>query len=77
MKDTNICNLILQKLKEEERSIAWIARKVGCDKDNLCKMLKNNHDILPDLLFSISETLKEDFFACYSQKLQDRNYHIK
>ena len=74
MKDINICNLIMQKLKEEERSIAWLARKVGCDKDNLSKMLKkNNHDILPDLLFRISEALKEDFFACYSQKLQERN----
>ena len=73
MKDINICNLILQKLKEEEHSIAWLARKVACDKDNLCKMLKNNHDIHPDLLFRISEALKEDFFACYSQKLQEKN----
>jgi len=72
MKDTNICNLILQKLKEEERSIAWLARQVGCDKDNLCKRLKNNNDLLPDLLFRISETLKEDFFACYSERLQER-----
>ena len=58
-------------MKKEERSIAWLARKVNRDKDNLRKMLKKNQDILPALLFQISDALNEDFFTCYSQKLRE------
>jgi len=64
--------LILEKLKEKERSIAWLARQVGYDKDNLRKILKNNQEIYPNLLLRISVALKEDFFAYYSQNLKER-----
>jgi len=75
MKNINICNLILQKLKEEERSIAWLARQVGCNSDNLRKTLNNNQDLYTDLLYRISIALKEDFFACYSEKLKRKILH--
>lgn len=67
----DIGSLIFQKLKEKERSIAWLAKKVGCDDSNLGKMLKSKRYIYPDLLLKISIALEEDFFAYYSQRLED------
>ena len=63
-----IGNLIKQKLKDDERSMAWLAKKVNCDKSNFCKKLKNDNIEL-DLLLRISRVLKEDFFAKYSEIL--------
>jgi spore maturation protein CgeB len=68
--DIHIGKLIRQKLKEKERSVAWLAQKVNCDSSNFRKILKNNH-IHSELLFSISNVLDEDFFAFYSQKLKE------
>lgn len=72
-KEIDIGELILQKLKENNRSIAWLAKKIGCDDSNLGKTLKNSRYIYTDLLFRISIALKEDFFVCYSQKLEKIN----
>ena len=70
-----IGEIIKQKLRDNDRSMAWLAKKVNCDSSNFCKKLNNNHiDI--DLLFRISEILQEDFFADYSKKLNDRINHI-
>jgi len=67
----NIGELILQNLKEKERSIAWLAKQIGSDKSNLTKTLKNDQFIYVDLLFRISIALEEDFFVHYSQKLKE------
>jgi len=61
----------LQKLKEKERSVAWLARQVGCNSDNLRKTLNNNKDLYTDLLYRICVALEEDLFACYSEKLRE------
>ena len=66
-----INNFILQKMNEKGRSIGWVARQVGCDRNNLRKTLLNNRDISSDLLFRISKALDEDFHAFYSQKLKE------
>lgn len=71
-KELHIGELILQKLKEKERSIAWLAQKIGCDASNLGKTLKNSRYIYVDLLFRISIALEEDFFAGYSRKWKER-----
>jgi len=69
-----IGEIIKQKLKDNDRSMAWLAKKVNCDSSNFCKKLNNNHiDI--DLLFRISEILQEDFFANYSKTLCGKIYH--
>jgi len=66
-----IGELIFQKLKEKERTIVWLAQKVGCDNSNLAKTLKNSRYIYSDLLLRISIALEEDFFAYYSQKFEE------
>jgi hypothetical protein len=70
--EIHIGKLILQKLKEKEHSVAWLARKVSCDSSNMRKILKNNY-IHSELLFRISTVLDEDFFAYFSQKLNKIN----
>jgi lambda repressor-like predicted transcriptional regulator len=72
MKNIHINQKILQKLQEKGRSIAWLAKKVNYDKNNLRKILKNNREIYPDLLFNIAFALEEDFFVYYSQELKEK-----
>jgi len=67
----DIGNIISQKLKDKQRSIAWLAKQAGCDDSNLRKILKGTRYINPDLLFQISIALEEDFFACYSNILNE------
>ncbi len=69
--DIPIGDLILKKLKEKERSIVWLAKKIGCDDSNLGKMLKGKRYFYPDLLLRISAILEEDFFDYYSLKLKE------
>jgi hypothetical protein len=66
----HIGKLIKQKLDENDRSISWLAKKVGCDRGNLFRALLQN-EIQAGLLFRISIVLEADFFAYYSDKLKD------
>ncbi len=63
--EIHIGNLIKQKLRQQERSNAWLARKLFMDSSNVSKMLKR-HYIDTDLLLRISIILEEDFFVYYS-----------
>jgi hypothetical protein len=65
---THIGNIIIQKLKEKDLTIAWLARQVHCNESNFYKKLKNN-DISKELLFGISDVLLFDFFVYYSEEL--------
>ena len=56
---------IRKKMSEQGTTTAWLARKVNCDRSNLCKQLNNMH-IYPELLPKISIALKTDFFVYYS-----------
>ena len=60
---------IRQKMSEQGATIAWLARKVNCDRSNLGKQLQNAH-IYPQLLLKISIALKTDFFVYYSYFLK-------
>ena len=71
MYDIHIGQMILQKLHEKQRSIAWLARQINCDDGNLGRQLKNNRHIHSELLLRISMALGEDFFANYSEIIKD------
>ena len=71
--DIHIGRLICQKLKEKERSVAWLARQVNCDDGNLGRLLKNSQHIHSGLLLRISIVLEEDFFAYYSKIVRKKN----
>ena len=66
----HIGSIILQKLKEKERSIAWLARKIGCNDANLGRLLKNSQYLHSELLKRIAKALKENLFAYYTEEFE-------
>ena len=69
----HIGTLIREKLKEEERSVAWFARKLHCDRTNIYKIFQKQH-LDSELLLKISIVLDYNFFLHYSSLLDnDKN----
>ena len=60
---------IKKVLNEQKRSVAWLAREIGCDNSGLGRRLNNQH-IRCDLLYKISKVLNKDFFVYYCQSLK-------
>jgi len=60
-KKIHIGELICDKLSENQRSIAWLAKKVHHDRTSLSRLLKKD-SIDTNLLLNISIVLHFDFF---------------
>ena len=69
--EIEIGKIILEKLKEQERSVAWLARQIGCDRSDLNKVLKSSRYITFDLVLNIGIAMGEDFFSCGSRKQEE------
>jgi len=70
--EADVGKFILQRLKEKERNVTWLANKIDYNESNLRKLLKNSKYIYFDLIFNISGVLGEDIFAYGSQKLKEK-----
>ena len=67
----HIGNRIKEVLAAQGRSITWLARELGCTRDNLYKIF--NHSFLnTDLLFKICEVTNHDFFKDCSDQLKNK-----
>jgi predicted transcriptional regulator len=66
----NIGKIIKQKLAEQERSVAWLARQIHIDNSYLRKILKSDN-IHIDLLLRISKTLNYNFFIHFSHVIPE------
>jgi len=64
--EIHIGRLIRNKLKEEGRSVSWLAKKIHCKRDNIYKIFDRT-SVDTALLLRISFVLKTDFFACLSE----------
>ena len=64
---------IRKQLKEQKRSVSWLAEEIGCDNSSLSRRLKNQH-INTKLLFQISIVLGKDFFGYCSKALSDTGH---
>jgi plasmid maintenance system antidote protein VapI len=74
--EINMGKLIHDKLNENDRSVAWLAKKVYRSPSALCKLLK--HDTINhELLLRISKVLDYNFFSCYSDHLGDSELNNK
>ncbi|GHT78828.1 hypothetical protein AGMMS50262_21870 [Bacteroidia bacterium] len=61
-----IGKLICNKLKEQGRTTAWLAKKMCCDQSNIYKIYKKtNIDLIQ--LIQISIIMEFNFLDCYSQ----------
>lgn len=64
-----IGELIQERLKAEERSVAWFARKLSCSRANVYKIFRKEY-IDTELLTRISRILDYDFFQYFSEHLK-------
>ena len=68
----DVCELIRDELKRQNRPKCWLADKIKHDRSSLCKML-NNHNYLPSsLIHKISMALNHDFFMDLSDGLNGK-----
>jgi len=66
----------MEELTAQERSLAWLARKLYCDRSNIYKLLKKQSlDMEP--LRRISVILQRDFFSVYSDEIHLSENSVK
>ena len=70
--EPHIGKLIKAELVEQGRSITWLAKQLGCSRQNAYKIL-NRKWIYTDLLLKICDILDYDFFKCFSEWREQRN----
>lgn len=63
-----IGKLIEEELRNQERSVVWLAGKLSCNRTNVYKIF-NRTSIDTELLLQISNVLKRNFFDCYTDRL--------
>jgi DNA-binding Xre family transcriptional regulator len=73
--EPHIGKLIKAALVEQGRSITWLAKQLGCSRQNAYKIL-NRKWIYTDLLLKICDILDYDFFKCFSEWREQRNKTI-
>ena len=65
-KKFHIGKLVQERLKYEERSISWLARKIGCDRSNVYRIFEREH-LDSELLMKLSVVLDYNFFEVYAK----------
>lgn len=68
----NIGQSIKNELNRQERTISWFARKLGCNRVAVYRILRKN-SIDTALLIKISAILNHNFFDELSQDVQFKN----
>lgn len=66
----HIGQLIKEELKNQGRSITWLAKQLGCSRQNLYKIFERKW-IYTDMLLKISLIMDFDFFQFYSDKFRE------
>ena len=66
----HIGSIIRQKLQEQGRSAAWLAKQIPCSRNNVFKVMRKPH-ISTDLLLRISKILDYNFFNCFDYRTED------
>ena len=66
----HIGKLIEEEMHRQERTPAWLARKINCARPKVYYIFRQE-SINTDLLLRISQALKKDFFQYYSAVVFD------
>ncbi|MDE6265347.1 MAG: XRE family transcriptional regulator [Paramuribaculum sp.] len=64
-----IGKIIEEELRNQERTVTWLSRKIHCDRRNIYDIFSRT-SIDTDLLYKLSLALNKDFFAYFSTNLQ-------
>ena len=62
----HIGEIIREEMKRKERTPAWLAKKINCERPNIYYIFQQE-SINTELLLKISHALKHDFFMYYSK----------
>lgn len=68
MEQTNgihIGRLIHEQLKQDQRSVSWLAREIHCTRNHVYKIFKK-YSLDADLLLRISTVMQFNFFQYYT-----------
>lgn len=65
----HIGEMVRQTLKDQGRTVTWLAAQIPCDRSNIYKIF-SKRTLPADLLFALSEILGVDFFRIYSSLLK-------
>lgn len=63
-----IGKLIEEELRNQDRSVVWLADKLNCNRTNVYKIFRRP-SIDTELLLRISNILKRNFFDSYTDRL--------
>lgn len=63
-----IGKIIEEELRNQERSVVWLSRKLNCNRTNVYKIF-NRTSIDTELLLKISNILKRDVFEPYTSRI--------
>lgn len=63
-----IGKIIEEELRNQERSVVWLSRKLNCNRTKVYKIF-NRTSIDTELLLKISNILKRDFFEPYTSRI--------
>ena len=66
-----IGTMIREELERQERTVAWLARKLNCDRSNVYRLFQK-HSIDTALLQRLSVILGRDFFSDLSDNFSRR-----
>ena len=64
----HIGKIIEQELRQQERSVTWLSRKLHCDRRNVYDIFTREY-VDTGLLYRICLALNRDFFAYFSKLL--------
>jgi len=65
----HIGSKIKEKLEASEHTVAWLARKLNCDRTNIYRIY-DRESVDTNLLLKISEALRFDFFVYYRPEIK-------
>lgn len=66
----HIGNLIHEQLHKDNRSVGWLAREIGCSRNNVYKIF-NKTSLDADLILRISKSMNYNFFQYYTAAFVD------
>ena len=61
----HIGQLIHEQLKQDQRSVSWLAREIHCTRNHVYKIFKK-YSLDADLLLRISTVMQFNFFQYYT-----------
>lgn len=71
-----IGRMIQEELKNQERTVTWLARKLNCDRTNIYDIFKR-HSIDSELLLRVCVVLNVNFFDYYVRQVDAKiNEHL-